>query len=568
MEAAEAFTAALGLIQAHTDHSDNASSTSLNKQIVTLINNRSAMYEKGKFPELAIDDCNKILEVYDMAHTKARTRKLRMLETHFMNYYQALVEVCALQLLYMRQNRDSLRMGIQPSSPPPVPQSKLEELIAKVLPEQLEAYSKKMEEKKKKEQGLPSDYTLMQLLKSYTGYNSWMAKAARYGSVDSLQKELDKLATSNEPAVVADRASLMLKIGRRHVYDAKYELARQTLLKAYDMVKEKKDVQAVMSDDDYARLLEWVGMVKHWTYDLTGAAQCYMTVAELEPINVRLCSLCYIRLLLVFFNLSLFFFLQAEILVKQAGVAMDGGHQKEALVLFDKALSMDPDAVDALLHRANLRMLQTNLDAAEADLRRCVKLRPDHVLAHLRLAAVLTSKNDSSGAKRHLLMAERVDPNSSEIQSYRGELCFTQNEFVEAKEQFEKAMRLEPKNPTPYVNAALAVLNTPPPPGKQMAVAQEAVKLLEDAIKVDPQFQAAYVQLGQLKLGMATDLASAREVIKLYEEGLSYCRVKDEMKDLLSMKLLTQAQVDAASMVSFCTSNNIIMIFTDRLFLQ
>ena len=129
-------------------------------------------------------------------------------------------------------------------------------------------------------------------------------------------------------------------------------------------------------------------------------------------------------------------------------------------------------------------------------------------------------------------------------------------------------MRLEPKNPTPYVNAALAVLNTPPPPGKQMAVAQEAVKLLEDAIKVDPQFQAAYVQLGQLKLGMATDLASAREVIKLYEEGLSYCRVKDEMKDLLSMKLLTQAQVDAASMVSFCTSNNIIMIFTDRLFLQ
>ena len=112
MEAAEAFTAALGLIQAHTDHSDNTSSISLNKQIVTLINNRSAMYEKGKFPELAIDDCNKILEVYDMAHTKARTRKLRMLETHFMNYYQALVEVCALQLLYMRQNRDSLRMGI------------------------------------------------------------------------------------------------------------------------------------------------------------------------------------------------------------------------------------------------------------------------------------------------------------------------------------------------------------------------------------------------------------------------------------------------------------------------
>lgn len=125
MEAAEAFTVALTLIETETDHSDPTASSSLNKQIVTLINNRSAMYEKGSFPELAIEDCNKILEVYDMTHVKARTRKLRILELHFQNFYQALVEVCALQLLYMQQNRDQLRMGIQPATPPPVPQSKL-----------------------------------------------------------------------------------------------------------------------------------------------------------------------------------------------------------------------------------------------------------------------------------------------------------------------------------------------------------------------------------------------------------------------------------------------------------
>ena len=232
---------------------------------------------------------------------------------------------------------------------------------------------------------------------------------------------------------------------------------------------------------------------------------------------------------------------------------MDGGHQDQALQLFDKALGMDPDAVDALLHRANLRMLQANLDEAKKDLEKCVKLRPDHVLAHLRLAAVLTSKQDQAGAKKHLEMAERVDPESSEVQSYRGELFFTQNDFTQAKAQFEKAMKLEPKNPTPYVNAALAVLNTPPPPGQQMKIAQEAVKLLEDAIRADPQFQAAYVQLGQLRLGMATDLKSAGEVIELYEKGLSYCRMKEEMKDMLSMKVLTQAQVDAATMLKMET---------------
>ena len=240
-------------------------------------------------------------------------------------------------------------------------------------------------------------------------------------------------------------------------------------------------------------------------------------------------------------------------MVKQAGVAMDGGHQEEALTLFDKALSLDPDAVDALLHRANLRMLQANLDAAQKDLERCVKLRPDHVLAHLRLAAVLNTENDALGAKKHLEKAERADPDSSEVQSYRGELLFTQNDFPAAKEQFEKAIKMEPKNPTPYVNCALAILNTPPAPGKQLEVAQEACNLLEKAIEVDPQFNAAYVQLGQLKLGMATDLDSARSVIALYEQGLKHCRVKEEMKDLLSMKLLTTAQVDAATMLKMET---------------
>lgn len=242
-------------------------------------------------------------------------------------------------------------------------------------------------------------------------------------------------------------------------------------------------------------------------------------------------------------------------MVKHAGVAMDGSKQNEALDLFDKALTIDPNAVDALLHRANLRMLQADLPAAKLDLEKCIKIRPDYVLAHLRLAAVLTSSNDAADAKKHLMAAERVDPDSSEVQSYRGELAFTQQDFAKAKEQFEKAQKMEPKNPTPYVNAALAVLNTPPQPGQQLQMAMEACELLEKAIEVDPQFQAAYVQLGQLKLGMATDLQSARDVVGLYDQGLSYCRTKEEMKDLMGMKLLTQAQVDAASALKMETFN-------------
>lgn len=199
-------------------------------------------------------------------------------------FYPALVEVCALQLLFMQKHRDTLRMGLPPSTQPPVPQSKLEELINKMLPEQMDSYAKIAEEKKN--EMLPSDYTLLQLLKSYSGYNFWMAQAAKDGSVQQLMKELEGLPQSEEATAIADRASKLMRIGRRHVYNGKYSDARETLLAAYKLVEGRTEVQNVMSGDDYARLLEWTGMVMHWTYELEGASQCYQECSDLEPLNV------------------------------------------------------------------------------------------------------------------------------------------------------------------------------------------------------------------------------------------------------------------------------------------
>jgi hypothetical protein len=282
----------LDYIESHTA----TSNPSLNKQIVTLINNRSAMYEKGNLPELAMEDCNTILEVHDISHYKARQRKLRILETKYHDYYQALVECCALQLLYMQQNRDQLRMGLPASSPPPIPQTKLEELVHKLVPEQLDEYFNKVQKLQMNHPRLPADFTISQLLKSYTGYNSWMAKAAMDGPISKLRKQLESMPKdSTDETLIADQASLLMKMGRRYVYDGMYLLARETILNAYDMVDGKPKVQAVMKDDDYARFLEWTGMVKHWTYDLKGATECYQKCSQLEPNNVSISTIMWCR---------------------------------------------------------------------------------------------------------------------------------------------------------------------------------------------------------------------------------------------------------------------------------
>lgn len=115
MEAAECFTEALNIIStssssksaekaaapaASTTSTSNVfdpNKSSMGKQYITVLNNRSAMYEKADLHELALADCDEILSTADANHDKARLRKLRIME-HMGRYRDALVEVCAVQL--------------------------------------------------------------------------------------------------------------------------------------------------------------------------------------------------------------------------------------------------------------------------------------------------------------------------------------------------------------------------------------------------------------------------------------------------------------------------------------
>lgn len=549
MEAAEAFTEAIDLIQKQqqlpgkhsgsgtTDGKElSTTSSSLVRQAITLMNNRSAMYEKANIIELAIEDCGTILEL-DMNHPKARMRKLRLLE-NIKRYNDALIEVCAIQLLYMQSNRVNLRMGL-PVPPPPISQSKMEELLNEIVPIEMNKFVTELENKRKGTSNqnlgrpLPSSYTILQLLRSYTGYNAWMAQAAKDGSVDKITSDMPTSADDDEG--IALRATLLLKRGRRYVYDRNYEKASQDFEEAYKLVHDKALVQDRMQfstsseEGAYARLLEWTGMVRHWHYDLDAAIQCYEECSNLEPLN-------------------------AIILVKQAGVQLDAGKHDEALQLFDTALGIDLSTVDALLHRSNLRMMQSKPEEAKRDLEQSLLIRPNYVMARLRLAAILAT-TDPDAAKRQLDIAEQADPNSSEVQSYRGEVYFTQGEMELAREQFEKAMKLETTNPTPYVNAAMALLNTPVTGPGQVPDTKEVIRLLEKAVEIDPQFTAAYIHLGQLKLGTAMNLVAARDVVQLYDKGLENCRSPEEIKELCGMRALAIAQIEAATQLKMETFN-------------
>ena len=542
LKAADSFTKAIETAEfLRTDDSPS-------KQEKTLINNRSAMYEKQALAvegverqtwvELSLADIDTLLS-YDTSHTKARIRRLRLLEmSQPPKYFEAIIDVCALQLLFMQEHRDRLRMGLPlpPNVKPPVDQSQIESLMEKVLPIELERI---MEEKEKQKQEgkankVPSINTITSLLKSFRGYNSWMSAAAKDETTTALSEMIERSSndSSEELSVLIDRMSLHLRRGLRYAFDKNFSLAVEDFDTGIDIVEQiekngsPSDKIVLESNENYPRLLEWAGLGKHLRYDLNAASKLYEKCSELEPTNT-------------------------EILVKRAGVHMDNGKLDEAVPLFETALALQPDATDALIHRSNLYMMKAQAEEAKADLERCISLRPDLTFAYLRLATLKMAIGDTGGADEALNSAEKLEPESSDVHSYRGELYFAKGDLPSATAEFKRAIELNSSNPNAYVNLALAVMNTPT--DSQIPDFQEAVRLLEKAIEVDPQCHTAYVHLGQIQLSMATNLIDARKVVSLYDRGLESCRTKEESKEICQMRILAVSQVEAASILGLET---------------
>ena len=233
---------------------------------------------------LPYKDCERIIDI-EPAYNKARARKLRMLES-LNRHSKSLVEVCALQLKFMQDNRDKLRLLIPVT--PPVPQSMIEELMGFILPAEIEkTLAKSMEKHKDENKPLPSCHIILQLLQIFAGYNSWMAQGALEGGLDSLTSKLDAAATD------VKKFDILLKRGRSYAYHTNNEYCKNDFETAYGMLKKNDDLEDLLEEDTYARVLEWTGMCRHLRYDLEGAIKWYEACSDGDPTNVRFDTLLY-----------------------------------------------------------------------------------------------------------------------------------------------------------------------------------------------------------------------------------------------------------------------------------
>ena len=103
---------------------------------------------------------------------------------------------------------------------------------------------------------------------------------------------------------------------------------------------------------------------------------------------------------------------------------------------------------------------------ANAEVTPTAKPAQSPALRNLNMAELFISKKQWTDALKELLSAEKIDPNNAKVYALKGLVQMNQNAAAIAKASFQKALKLDPKEPTAvkYINQVSAATKPPEKP--------------------------------------------------------------------------------------------------------
>lgn len=132
------------------------------------------------------------------------------------------------------------------------------------------------------------------------------------------------------------------------------------------------------------------------------------------------------------------------------------GKPGDAKASFETALAQTPKILDILYFRGVSWLQLGNTDAALADFRATLSMKPDYALGHAGLAQVWIKKVNYPEAEKEIAAALVIDPNCTEAYYQRGVVQGYLKNTDAAVAAFEKGLEFDSLHAYAHYNLALA----------------------------------------------------------------------------------------------------------------
>lgn len=187
-----------------------------------------------------------------------------------------------------------------------------------------------------------------------------------------------------------------------------------------------------------------------------------------------------------------------------------------ALQDFTEAIRLTPGDIQAFFGRGIVRYQLHELDGAREDLEYCVKTSNRNPMAYNYLAAVCFLQQDFQCALENYTEVIRLDPSYPDIYTNRGMMRHYVRDFKGAIQDYDEAIKRKPESASPYNNRAAAKM--------MQSDFQGALADLDKAISINPNYSDAYDNRGRVKHKLGDLTGACSDWQKAYSLGLQTSR--------------------------------------------
>ncbi|XP_054263982.1 mitochondrial import receptor subunit TOM70-like [Macrosteles quadrilineatus] len=226
-------------------------------------------------------------------------------------------------------------------------------------------------------------------------------------------------------------------------------------------------------------------------------------------------------------------------LIKRASLYLQSNEKEKTFEDLATAERLAPNIPDLYLHRGQVNLLTDNVEQSIADYNTCVSLDPDFAIgmmqgyyAQYRRAV---QQNSSSGIAKVIEKFKRgirKFPACSEAYALLAQVLMDQQQFDEADNYYDSAMRMDPANATIRVHRALLQL-------QWKGDVDAAIKYINEGIQVDNKCSFCYETLATIEV----QRGNLRQAVELFNKALPLAKTEQELAHIFSLRDSAVAQL-------------------------